>query len=113
MRFIAKRDTQKYFMFAALQSNVGRDLLTSHGLLADELKTIVLIEQGKVFTQSEAILKISQHLHRAWPLLAALRVIPRPLRDGCYRFIATHRYRWFGQKTTCEFPPENLKARFL
>ena len=45
--------------------------------------------------------------------LGAARVVPRPLRDACYRFVAARRYRWFGVRPLCERPPDDLKARFL
>ena len=113
VRFIAARDPGEYFLFAALQSDKGQELLARHGVPAAELKTIVLIERGEAFARSDAVLRIARHLHRAWPLLALLRVVPRPLRDACYGFVAAHRYRWFGKKDACELPSKELRARFL
>ena len=40
-------------------------------------------------------------------------VIPRPIRDWIYDFIATHRYRWFGTRDSCMVPTPELRARFL
>jgi predicted DCC family thiol-disulfide oxidoreductase YuxK len=42
-----------------------------------------------------------------------LRFIPRPLRDLVYRFIARHRYRWFGKTESCWLPTPELRGRFL
>ena len=113
VRFIAKRDPSAYFQFAALQSDKGREALTRYTLPADEMKTIVLIEKHRAFTRSAAVLRIARGLHRAWPLLTLLLIVPRPLRDACYGFVAARRYRWFGAKPACELPPESLKPRFL
>ena len=113
VQFIAKRDPDGYFRFAALQSDKGRELLAPYGMDTDELKTIVLLDGGEAFTQSDAVLGIVRHLGRAWPLLGVLRVVPRFLRDACYGFVARHRYRWFGVKTACELPSDDLKARFV
>jgi predicted DCC family thiol-disulfide oxidoreductase YuxK len=46
-------------------------------------------------------------------LLCAFIVVPRPLRDTAYDFIARYRYRWFGKKDTCMVPTPELRARFL
>ncbi|MFP5284488.1 MAG: thiol-disulfide oxidoreductase DCC, partial [Thermoanaerobaculia bacterium] len=40
-------------------------------------------------------------------------VIPRPLRDALYRWIARNRYRWFGRTETCWLPTPELQSRFL
>jgi predicted DCC family thiol-disulfide oxidoreductase YuxK len=42
-----------------------------------------------------------------------LMIIPRPLRDALYTFIAKNRYRWFGKKEACMVPDVELKNRFL
>jgi predicted DCC family thiol-disulfide oxidoreductase YuxK len=113
IRFIAERDPRGYFRFGALQSDAGRTVLARHGLPPEEVKTIVLVEDDRAFTQSTAVLKIARHLRQGWPLLALFRAVPRPLRDAVYRFVAARRYRWFGQKTECELPPVEWKTRFL
>jgi predicted DCC family thiol-disulfide oxidoreductase YuxK len=40
-------------------------------------------------------------------------LVPRPLRDLVYRWIARNRYRWFGKKETCRLPNAEERARFL
>jgi predicted DCC family thiol-disulfide oxidoreductase YuxK len=43
-----------------------------------------------------------------WRLLLILRLLPRPVAQGLYRFIAQRRYRWFGTQDLCspfEPPP--------
>jgi predicted DCC family thiol-disulfide oxidoreductase YuxK len=46
-------------------------------------------------------------------LLYHFIVLPRPLRDAFYDWIARNRYRWFGQRDTCRIPTPELRARFL
>jgi predicted DCC family thiol-disulfide oxidoreductase YuxK len=58
-------------------------------------------------------LRIARRLRFPWPLLYAFIVVPRPLRDIVYDFIARHRYRWFGKRDTCMVPTPELRARFL
>jgi len=111
--FILKRDRQQRFRFGALQSEPGRRLLAAYGLPPESLETFVLIEGGRCFTRSEAALRIARHLSGPWPLLNAFRILPRPFRDGVYNFVARHRYRWFGQRTTCRLPTPEEAGRFL
>lgn len=113
VRFIYRRDPRGAFRFAALQSPAGQYLLARHGLPPDQLQTLVLIDGNAVFTRSDAFLEVVKRLRGAWPLLRALRFVPRRLRDWVYGIIARHRYRWFGRRGTCELPPAVLRERFL
>ena len=40
-------------------------------------------------------------------------IIPRPIRDAIYVFVANNRYKWFGKQDTCMIPTKELKDRFL
>ncbi|MED4727864.1 thiol-disulfide oxidoreductase DCC family protein [Aneurinibacillus migulanus] len=111
--FIIPRDPEGTVHFASLQSDTGQRLLTWHGLSPDKLDTIVLIEAGKSYIKSTAALKIAQKLYRLWPLLYVFIIIPRPLRDAVYDWIARNRYRWFGKKEQCLMPTPAIRERFL
>ncbi|HHB52097.1 MAG TPA: DUF393 domain-containing protein, partial [Saprospiraceae bacterium] len=60
-----------------------------------------------------AVLKIVRHFKGLWKLLLIFWIIPRPLRDVFYQFIAKYRYRWFGKKETCMLPSKENQNRFL
>ena len=113
VRFILKRDLRGRFTFGSLQSDAGKRLLEAHGLPRDAMQTIVLIEAGRCFTKSDAVLRIARSLKGLWPVLAVLRIIPRCLRDAVYDFIARHRYRWFGKQSACMVPTEEEAGRFI
>jgi len=113
VRFIFDRDPRARYTFAALQSDLGRRLLRQHYLPEGWLGSIVLVEEGRCFTHSAAILRVCKGLTGLWPLLRVLVVVPRPLRDGVYRHLAQHRYRWFGSTAACQIPPPELRQRFL
>jgi predicted DCC family thiol-disulfide oxidoreductase YuxK len=42
-----------------------------------------------------------------------LKVIPRPVRDWCYRLFARNRYKMFGKAKSCRVPTDSEKDRFL
>lgn len=111
--FIIDRDRSGHFAFAALRSETGRRLLTEHGLSPDAVDAVVLIEGDRVRTRSGAALRIARRLDGAWPLLSALSVVPRPIADAVYDWVARHRYRWFGRGASCRVPTPELMARFI
>jgi predicted DCC family thiol-disulfide oxidoreductase YuxK len=113
VQFILKRDPQARFRFASLQSEAGGSLMRHHGLDPEALSSVVVIDDGRVWRESSAALRIARHLPGGWKLLRILTVIPRPLRDGVYRLIARNRYRWFGKTETCWLPTPELRGRFL
>jgi predicted DCC family thiol-disulfide oxidoreductase YuxK len=101
--------------FASLQSDAARGLLAGFGSAVPEgePETILLVEDGRLFEQSAAALRIVRHLRWPWKVLAAFVVVPRPLRDLVYRWVARHRYRWFGKSDVCRVPTPELRARFM
>jgi len=111
--FIIDRDRRGYFSFAALQSEVGRRRLASYRRPGETLDTVVLLEGGRVYTRSRAALRIARRLDGLWPLLFALSVLPEPIADAAYGWIARNRYRWFGRSESCRVPTPELRARFL
>jgi predicted DCC family thiol-disulfide oxidoreductase YuxK len=112
-RWIIDRDHDRVFRFAPLQSDEGRRLLGEHGLPVDDLSTIVLVDEGGAHTRSDAALRIAARLGGVWRMLSWFRVAPRPVRDAIYRLLATHRYRWFGQRDACMKPDESDATRFV
>jgi predicted DCC family thiol-disulfide oxidoreductase YuxK len=73
----------------------------------------MLVENGQVYTHSTAVLRIARGLGGFWQLLYAGIVLPRALRDALYRFVARHRYQWFGRQDACMLPTPELAQRFL
>ena len=129
VQFMIDRDPKKRTSrFAAIQSDVAHDLVTaavgaeraevapraSSERKAGRPRTPILyVADGKLFTHSSAALRIAGKLAFPWSWLAAFWIVPRPIRDWFYRFIARNRYRWFGKSDTCRIPTPELKARFL
>jgi predicted DCC family thiol-disulfide oxidoreductase YuxK len=112
VRFIIRRDRYGRFRFAPLQSKAAESLLRAAGAgpLPDSM---VLIADGRLHTQSGAVLRIARGLGGLWPLAYAFMIVPRPLRDWTYRIVARNRYRWFGRRDSCMMPTPELNARFL
>jgi predicted DCC family thiol-disulfide oxidoreductase YuxK len=112
VQFILKRDRKKKFVFASLQSEVGKALLLKYKVNT-RVETIILLQSEKWFSQSEAALEIARNLSGGWPLLYAFKIVPRFVRDGIYDWISLNRYRFFGKKDACMIPSPEWKNRFL
>lgn len=113
VQLILRHDRRGRFRFAALQSEVGQALLRRHGLATDDLDTFVLVDDGRAYVRSTGALRVARGLGGAWPLLSALSIFPRPLRDFVYDAIARNRYRIFGKADACMLPPPEARSRFL
>lgn len=111
--FIIKRDNNQYFQFASLQSEIGQAILRQLGRSTDQFDSFVLWENGRFYDQSTAALRVARQLSGGWPLLYSFILLPKGFRDTIYKFIARHRYQWFGQRDTCMLPTPELKDRFF
>ena len=112
VNFIIDHDPDGYFRFAPLQSEIARSYLDDDLSPAD-LSTLVLIEDNRTYVRSTAALRIARHLSGPWSLLSAALLLPRPLRDAVYRWVAQNRYHWFGRRDQCRVPTPGLQDRFL
>jgi predicted DCC family thiol-disulfide oxidoreductase YuxK len=121
VNFVIDHERGTDLRFAALQSDAARKLVAAAaGEVAarelaggDEPASIVVVEDGKVYTRSTAALRVARHLRAPWRWLAVFVLVPRPIRDAVYRWIARRRYRWFGKADQCRVPTPELRARFL
>jgi predicted DCC family thiol-disulfide oxidoreductase YuxK len=112
--FVMQRDRRGLFRFAPLQSESAARLLAGHEIaVTREPQSVMLIEDGRVYQRSTAALRILRGLGGVWGFAAVLLIVPRPIRDVVYAFIARNRYRWFGKRDTCMIPTPEQRARFL
>jgi len=110
---IIRNDPKGRFRMASLQSTAGRELVAGHSLDGDAMDTVVLIEKGRVYTKSEAALRIARRLRGPSRFWWTARFVPRPLRDAVYDLVSRYRYRWFGRREECMVPGPGVRDRFL
>ena len=113
VRFVIQHDPTCIFRFAAQQSPIGQTMIEQHMSGSWPLSTVILIADDLVYIESTAVLEICARLGPPWSWFALLRVIPRRLRDNCYRFVVRHRYKWFGRTDTCQVPSPEIRSRFI
>jgi predicted DCC family thiol-disulfide oxidoreductase YuxK len=115
VKFVLKHDrSSRTFRFAPLQGTTysARISAEQRARLPDSI--VVLTEDGATLTRSDAFVHIFRRLGGGWRILAkTLRLIPRPVRDSIYDFVARIRYRIFGKRDEiCPIMPPELSARF-
>lgn len=113
VNFTLKRNAKANIRFAPMQSEAGQKLLQQYNLPAVDMQSFIFIEDGVVYKQSTAALKVCRHLRGLWPLCYGLIIVPKFIRDGIYNWIARNRYKWFGVQQACMIPTPEVSARFL
>lgn len=115
VRFVLKHDRSgRAFRFAPLQGTTYQSRVPAEQRAKLPDSIVLLTEDGSTLTRSDAFVHIFRRLGGGWKTLAgALALIPRPVRDFVYDFIARIRYRVFGRHDDiCPIMPPELRARF-
>jgi predicted DCC family thiol-disulfide oxidoreductase YuxK len=113
VQFLLRHDRNATFQFASIQGATGRRLLAEHGLEADGLQTLLLVDGARAWQHTAAIFRVLGALGWPWRLAWGAWIVPSFIRDRLYRWVARNRYRVFGRTDTCLLPPKALEHRFL
>jgi predicted DCC family thiol-disulfide oxidoreductase YuxK len=112
VRFVLENDTDEWFCFAPMQSPYGLALASRLGIDAQIPGTSAVVVRGRAFFKSDGAIQVLQRLPRySWT--RALSLLPRPLRDLIYDWVAKNRYRLFGRSECCMSPSPEFTGRFL
>jgi len=112
VNFAIHHDKKAFIKFAPLQSEAGRRLKEKYQVNS-AIDSIILIDKGKIYTHSDAAIRITKYLR--WPpkVLYSFIIVPKFIRQPFYKWIARNRYKWFGKKETCMIPTTDVRSRFL
>jgi predicted DCC family thiol-disulfide oxidoreductase YuxK len=108
-----RADKRGIFRFAFGQGEKGSALKAAYGLPPGDLESVALIDSGRCYSKSDAVLEVVRRLPFPWPLLGIFRIVPKFLRDPLYSLVARNRYRWFGRRQSCFMPAPEHRARFV
>lgn len=114
VQYIIKHDKNNAFLFTALQSEVGQQIIKEFNIDTNKIDSIILYsnEHG-ISYKSTAALKIASKLGFPRNLLSVFWIIPAIIRNWIYDYIAKNRYKWYGKKEECMIPTPDLKSKFL
>ena len=111
---VIRYDRNNVFLFSALQSKKGKEIINHLGIDISKIDSIILYEPGISYDiKSTAALKVMQDFTGIWNLSSILLLLPEGFRNLIYDYIARNRYKWFGKKESCMIPTPELNAKFL
>lgn len=111
---VIKNDKKNTFLFAALQSKSGQEIINYLKIDISKIDSIILYEPGVSYDiKSTAVLKVMNDFGGLWFLTQAFFIFPEGLRNFIYDYIAKNRYKWFGKKESCMIPTPKLIIKFL
>ncbi|MGR9141466.1 thiol-disulfide oxidoreductase DCC family protein [Rhizobium leguminosarum] len=112
VKFVLKHDKQQRYRFLAAQTPLGAALYRHYGLDARDYETNILIEEGRGFFKSDGTIRMVAGLGFPYSLVRIFRLLPRPVADALYEFIARNRLKIAGRQS-CMVPTPEQRRRFV
>jgi predicted DCC family thiol-disulfide oxidoreductase YuxK len=112
-QFVLKYDRKGHFRLASMQSDAGAALYRKFGIDPADPESMIVVDGDSALRNSDAVLAIYAALGWPWRLATAARLVPQPIRDTVYGWIARNRYRLFGKRETCWLPSAEQADRLL
>ncbi|XP_061370178.1 uncharacterized protein LOC133312912 [Gastrolobium bilobum] len=116
VKWVIRADKDRKIKFCCVQSEAAEPYLRACGLeREDVLRRFLFIEGLNVYSQgSTAALRVMSYLPLPYSALSSLLVVPIPIRDAVYDYVAKQRYEWFGKAEDCLVLQEKeLLDRFI
>ncbi|MGR9224003.1 thiol-disulfide oxidoreductase DCC family protein [Rhizobium leguminosarum] len=112
VKFVLKHDKRQRYRFLAAQTPLGAALYRHYGLDARDYETNILIEEGRGFFKSDGTIRMVAGLGFPYSLVKIFRLLPRPVADALYEFIARNRLKIAGRQS-CMVPTPEQRRRFV
>ncbi|MDH7446097.1 thiol-disulfide oxidoreductase DCC family protein [Aquimarina sp. 2201CG14-23] len=112
VQFILQNKPNSEIRFIAFQSEIAKELMAKKEIKTD-MSSILLVENGKLYSKSSAVLKVLNKLNTRWKYLYYFIIIPAPIRDFCYSIIAKYRYIIMGSSDQCRLLTKEERVFFL
>ncbi|MGB1307836.1 MAG: thiol-disulfide oxidoreductase DCC family protein [Oceanihabitans sp.] len=114
VNYVIKHDKKNVFLFAALQSDIGKTIIEKYKIDTVKTDSILLYSKEKgLKVKSTAALHIAKYLGFPNNIMVIFLIVPTFIRNWVYNYIAKNRYKWFGKKDACRIPTPELKSKFL
>ena len=118
VQFLLKRDRLDRLQFASLQSDLAAKVLNRHGMNHKSLDTVyAVLNYGEpnetLLAKGDAFLFFAGVIDGVWSVASVVKVVPRPVRNWLYDFVARHRYQVFGKSESCMLPDPKQRHKFL
>lgn len=111
--WLLRHERRARYRFAPLQSAAAAPLLAAHGIAPGDLGSLAVIDGGRLYRKSAAVLHLLRETRWPWRLLGIFALVPRALRDVAYDYVGAHRYRWWGRAESCLVADPAWHSRLL
>jgi predicted DCC family thiol-disulfide oxidoreductase YuxK len=121
VQFVLQRERRhRTLHFASLDSSIGREVRARYPEL-EGVDSVVWVEPGvsskeyRLYVRSEAVFRVLKYIGGVWTAFAvAGAIVPRPLRDWVYDFVARHRHKIIPREAeSCFLPSPEQRVRFI
>jgi predicted DCC family thiol-disulfide oxidoreductase YuxK len=106
--FLVARDHTSALRFASLQGTTAASIPN-----LPNVDSVIVADGDTLRIRSEGAITALSRLGGLWSFVAVFGLVPRPIRDTVYAFIARNRYRWFGRYDACRLPTAAEQHWFL
>lgn len=107
---IRNQKTNKVF-FASLQGKTAQMILSKE--YNSNLNTVVYQRNEKTLIKSQAALYVMIDILKWGSLFRIFLILPTPICDFFYDFIARNRYKIWGHRNSCRIPTAEEQSYFL
>jgi predicted DCC family thiol-disulfide oxidoreductase YuxK len=102
INFLVRVDRRRVLKYAPLQGTTAAQYLSAQDRAS--LETIIVLNDGKTYYRSRAILKVFSIMGGIFRVTSLLKIFPASWLDFFYRKVALNRYSWFGKREFCRLP---------
>ena len=109
---LIRLDKNGILFFSTLQGVTAKNILEAE--LLKKTDTVIFRDTDqKIYIKSSAVLKTLYIMGGLWKFFAIFYLIPLPVRDAVYNWVANHRYGWFGKRDSCRLPSKAERKKIL
>lgn len=113
IQLLIRLDRKKKIRFMSLQKGLKtpyiKQLISTYTIE----DSIILLSEERIYTKSNAIIKIIKTLGGGFRLIVLFYIFPNSLRNYIYDLVARNRYSIFGKRDKCHHPKAEFTDRFL
>lgn len=103
VKIILKADRKRKFVF----QSIGQTVKSLNP------ETVIVWHNNIDYQYFDAVLKIGKELGGVFRIVKIFRILPAKCRKAIYLWVARNRFKWFGRRTSCYWPTEEEKERFV
>jgi predicted DCC family thiol-disulfide oxidoreductase YuxK len=109
--YLAKIDTNNNFLFVSNLSKKGKQILLENNLVEVSKDSIVVFNNGQIFTKGKAVKIIAQNVDINALLRKIIDVTHVVVLDFGYTIIANHRLSL--TNNSCKIPSKEILSKFI